>query len=90
MATQVNDEPNEVRCTPEEVIHYELKIALRKLSDEEIFAMWQHVCAEHFHPDTEFKIFNLEGKLSSDEFMAVLLEEVDERSRKQRLQPEPA
>lgn len=74
----------------QEITHHKLKLQLHALSDADIFEMWQHVCAEHFHPDIEFDFFKLEGKLSCDEFVAVLLEEVDVRSRKHRLQPEPA
>jgi hypothetical protein len=59
---------------------------LRELDDGSIFDMWQHVLAENFHPDVEFSHFALEGKISADEFMDVLTEEVDRRMKQTRLE----
>ncbi len=71
-------------------VHYNLKVLLLSLSDAEIFAVWEHICSENFRPDEEFYRFNLEDRMTVDEFISVLAEAVDERTRKQRLQPEPA
>ncbi len=70
--------------------YYGLKLQLRAMCDNEIQQLWEHLCAENFRPDIEFDQFKLEGRLTADEFIEVLLEEVDSRSRKTGLQPEPA
>lgn len=60
--------------------HSELKIKLHSLPDAEVYAIWVHVQEQGFHPDTEFAHFGLEGKISDDEFVDVLTEEIDARS----------
>ncbi len=68
-----------------EMLYYEVKQKLHTLSDEDITRMWIHVCAEHFHPDTEFEFFKLEGRMAADEFVDMLMEEFDERSHRSAL-----
>lgn len=56
-----------------------VKQKLHGLEDAEILAIWQHVQDSHFHPDNMFQKYLLEGKITDDEFVDLLAEEVDER-----------
>ncbi|MFO0862953.1 MAG: hypothetical protein U0516_04525 [Candidatus Saccharibacteria bacterium] len=71
-------------------VHYNLKALLLSLADDEIFSLWEHICSENFRPDEEFGRFNLEDRMTVDEFMDVFAETVDERRRKLCPQPELA
>ncbi len=87
------DDPNDFSSVikqAQDQTSYRVKLELHNLSDAEVFAMWRHVSDEGFHPDVEFAAMKLEGKITADEFVALLLEEVDERGRKQIPQPELA
>lgn len=60
--------------------HSELKKKLHSMTDDEICAIWKNVGDEGFHPDAEFAQFGLEDKMTDDEFVGMLCEEVDERA----------
>jgi len=59
------------------------RVQLHQLDNESIFEMWNHVLEQNFHPDIEFSRFGLEDKISVDEFVDALTEEVDQRMKQE-------